>query len=858
VTAGAPRSGRLPAGVAIGLIALLVVGWVRGLSNPHDLIGTVGWSFTVLATFYGLGMALQRCTRISLLFGEAVLIGAGLWVAIIGVLLPFGVASRLPQLALAALGSLCAGYEIVTSIKSPAASPSSTGADERVGWDRTALVLLVLLGGYLLLNLAGSISTRGNPFDDSVAYGGFVRRLLNCGDLTEPFSFRRLSAYGGQTALLALGALRGDYESFDLVDRGLFQPVAALVLLDLARRRRLHVAAAALLVTFVVAQMENRFNSAAHWTGIAFFLGIYHFASREDLSPRASLWLVAALAGVACTLRQNYILPAGMFVLASLIFHLRAQRRAAGDGSWAQVWREERRIVLLAVAIAGVVVLPYMIAAWQSNRTFLYPVLLGTGNPVAPLRPIGATIFDELSFFVAVFLNSEPVRPWWMLAPLLFMARDPRARKPFTALLWSSAIGFVYLTHSFTLSDAYNIWRYAAGYMTPLLAVFMAELLVELPLVEPRGERMRLKVSPLVSAMVLFTLLLQAVESRTVVSTRVKEDFIEAKAAFVNGSVRTGAREELYRQMQAAIPAGGTVAALVDESFHLDFGRNRIVNLDLPGFAAPAPGLPSFLAVEDWRTYLHSQGIRYVVYIDGDYSTYLFRRPIWSGATFSDHGIWRYMATHMVDIIDAFRGLTASSRVLFQRDGFVAIDLGPVTAVDPEALRARYRVPELLREQTWLQRQLAAELHPGLWNLMTRYDVVFDDVLPIDFTPPENSVWSAFGLAKAVAIPPRRWLSDRTHIRVHGERRQRLQLELYIDNRKLGTRPTVAVSIDGQQLFASAPIADGKVSIDATTACRGWCDVYVSVSSVGVTWQAASTVRGIRLDSLTWTELSGR
>jgi hypothetical protein len=301
VTSSARSEARLPAGIAIGLIALLVVGWVRGLSNPNDLIGTVGWSFSVLATFYGLGTALQTWTRVPFMFGETLLIGAGLWVALVGVLLPFGAASRTPQLVLAAIGSLCAAYKIATSIKGPSPAKPEAGAP----LDRAALALLVLLGAYLLLNLAGSISTRGNPFDDSVAYGGFVRRLLDRGDLTEPFSFRRLSAYGGQTVLLALGALRGDYESFDLVDRGIFQPVAALVLLDLARRRRLHVAAAGLLVMFLVAQMENRFNSAAHWTGIAFFLGIYNVASREDLAPRTSLIAVAALSGVACTLRQS-------------------------------------------------------------------------------------------------------------------------------------------------------------------------------------------------------------------------------------------------------------------------------------------------------------------------------------------------------------------------------------------------------------------------------------------------------------------------------------------------------------------------------------------------------------------------
>lgn len=862
---------RLPRWATAAIIAVILVGWIVGPRSPHTLAGTVGWAAVTYSVMFGLGMMVRRRAGVHLYLGETILVGAGVWIFGVGVLLALGAASRVPLLALAGAGSLWAMAELILGLVSPPAAVAEDGqGDGEAGLRRIGVVLLVLSAVYFAFNLTGSLSTRGNPADDWVAYAGFVRRLLDSGDLIEPFSFRRLSAYGGQTALLALSALRGDYESFDLTDRGLFQPVVALLLLELARRRRLHMAAVALAVGFVMSQMENRFNSAAHWTGIAVFLGAYSFATREDFSPRQQLVGLFAMCGVACTMRQNFIMAAALFAILVLAFHLHASARQRGGWrQWREVVAAERLTVLWAIAATFAVLLPYMAAAWRSNQTFLYPVLLGTGNPAAPLRPLGATLYDEAVFFLGVFLNSEPVRAWWLVVPFMLMARDLRPNKPFTALLWASLLAFLYLTHSFMLSDAYNIWRYAAGYMTPLLGVFFAELLTRLPFLQRAGEgeasgarrgtiAPRLMVPPLAVAVALFVLLLQIVETRTYVIDRIKENARQTVAAKAIGTVRTSLRERSYRAMQAAIPAGaaagGKVVMLVDEAMFFDYARNTFVNLDMAGFAAPPPGLPSFLPTEVWRDYFHSQGIRYVVYVDGDYSLYLFRRQIWAEATYSDHGIWRFMATHMVNTIDALRALKAAptSKVLYDDQGFVAVDLGPVVPVDGEALRAHYAVPELQREYAWLKKQLSEELDGRIWELMSHEDLVFDDVDPIDWQPVRPGFLQALGLPKPKGTPPRRWLADRSHLRLHGRGKHRLQADLVFDLVVLGTRPTVSLLVDGQEVFLSRPVDSGRLSFDVPVTCHGWCDAYLNVSTIGVAWQTASQTKGIRLDAIRW------
>ena len=75
--------------------------------------------------------------------------------------------------------------------------------------DPLAALVWIGIASLVLVNLLGAVaSQRANPYDDDICYTPFVRRLLDAGDLIEPFSFRRLSAFGGQTVLSALAGVR--------------------------------------------------------------------------------------------------------------------------------------------------------------------------------------------------------------------------------------------------------------------------------------------------------------------------------------------------------------------------------------------------------------------------------------------------------------------------------------------------------------------------------------------------------------------------------------------------------------------------------------------------------------------------
>jgi hypothetical protein len=835
------------AGVAI---AVMLGAAALGLTFPTKMIGVAAWSGVVFAVLYGYGAAVARWAALDLATAERLVVGTVVWVAAGGILLALGVASRGPLLVLAAGGLILCALAFVAKARAPL-------APAEVDDSRSARYALgIALSLLLFANMLGMAGTRANPFDDQVSYTAFVKRLLDCGNLIEPFSFRRLSAYGGQTMLHALAALRGDVASIDLMDRGIFQWIAVLLTLDIAKRRRIHLAVTVVLIAFLLCLWDLALNSAGLWTGYTCFLAAYSFASRDDLAPKTSVLLTFAVSAAACTLRQNYLLPAGLFAALILFFHVRT---AAKQYMWREAIKLERRTILLSIAITLIVLVPYMLDGWRSSHTFLYPVIPGVANPVTPLRPTAGTVIDELVFFANVIFASEPIRVWWLLFPLMLIARDKRDRRPWPAFMIASAAGFVFLIHSFMLSDQYNLWRYAFGYLTPLAIVFAIEAAGQKPFTSTTTEA-PLRMSMVSGFLVWLAIIIQLIIAKDWPAKRFQNSVQNIRALRTLETAKYDERHETLREMQLSVPAGESLALMIDDPYLLDFARNRIFCLDLPGFAAPAPGLPSFTTPEHWRAYFRSQGIRYIAFAETGYGTWLYRRSGWLWRMYSDDELYRFIGAHMVDAIDTLEELAKTSRVLFHADGIYAIDLGEAKPVEPS------RGPgEMQRMYRYIRDVSENELHSKAWQLASRGDVVFkpDGAGPSDIVPlphledePDRSfslLGLIFGTPQPGSEPAYRWLIDRTLVRVHGEGQHHLHMKVWVKQQRLYSRPIVAVSLDGKRLTKAYPDADGNVVFDVPATCNGWCDLYLTLSTMSEWWLSADSIRAAKLLEFEWT-----
>jgi hypothetical protein len=840
-----------------GVLAVLVVaGAVAGLAYPRHLIGAASWSVVVVAALFGLGAIARRGLGVELRAGEQIVLGTCAWLAGSGALLALGVASRVPLLVLAAAGTAAAFVDL--RARAAAAPPGDAEPGDRI----PHLVFLILLSGFLALNLLGTIGTRGNPADDQAAYTAFVKRVLDSGDLIEPFSFRRLSAYGGQTMLHALAALRGDVAAIDLLDRGIFQWIAVIVMLDLAHRRRLHLGMIVVLAVVLLSLWDFNLNSGPMWTGFTCFLGAYGFATRDDIPVRARLVLALAALGAACTLRQNNLVPAGLFGLMLVLSHLRETARSR---SWRAAWAAERRTVLLAVAAAAAVVVPYAVAAQLSSGTALYPLFAGTGNPAAPLRPAGGDLLDEVGFFISVVFAPEPIRVWWLLLPLMVIARDARPLRPWRAFLLSSGVGFAFLVHAFMLSDAWNMWRYAFGFLTPLAMAFAVEAAARLPFLERGGadpaprpesraepERRGFALPLAATFLAWLALVVNLVETRQATARRFASSLQGVRAGWVFGTAKRDPRVRSYGELQRAVPEGAPLAVLLDDPWVLDYARNRIVNLDLPGFTAPAPGLPSFTTPAHWRAYFASQGLRYLAFVKPDASSFLYRRAAWIPRMYQEGELFQFMAAHMVDTLDALVALAGSSTVLFDRDGMYAIDLGPAAGPEPDR-----GPPEAARMDAFLRRISEQELGNNAWQLADRSNLVFkrDGLGPGPLTlpsPDDPEPRGTRGMFTGILAPPHRWLADRTRLRVRGTGREALRLSLWVQTARARTTPLVTVSLDGRTIAEAAPDGAGRISFDVPAPCTGWCDLYLVFSSSFDWWSTAEENRVAMLLELDW------
>ncbi len=645
-----------------------------GAAAPQSvLVGGLAWLAFLLAVLAGWGFLVERCLRTRVDLGLRLAWGVAGLLGVAGVGLALGVLSRGPIVALLGVGA--AGFvwhrlseaTPVLARVGPLARAAARDPQTAIAWG-----LLIALAA---INILGAVArTHGNPYDDDVAYLPLIRRLLDVGDLDEPFSFRRLSAMGGQTVLGALAAVRGTQANLYLIDHGVCQLVSLALLVGMVRsftRRDLFVVALALLVVLLLPDAST--NTASYWSGFALFLALYRTAvALPALGARGPIAL--GLVAAACaTLRQNF-LPVAVLVPA-LVLAFQLERPLAAS------WRQHRRTWGLVVLAATVALVPYLVASWRSNETFLYPLWSGTGNPSVPTRAALWTLWDELGFFLRVTLDPNPIRVMLPLAPILLLCRDRRAGRPLLAFTIAAIVGYVLLVHSFSLSDERNLWRYAFGFTAPLALVLMLE-------VAGRGWRgddhddhddaTPVHASPLARLLVIACLLGQFIYSSrtTLANYRARADDVRAAATSTGRAARDAHGPAAYQDLQRAVPAGAALVVMVDDAAELDYARNRILNLDTPGFASYRPGLPMFAGAEAKATYFRAHGLRYLAFVRGDHSRYFYRRDYWLERIFWDAELWRVVAGYQLDMIDSLAELAERYPRLHDRDGLVVVDLG--------------------------------------------------------------------------------------------------------------------------------------------------------------------------------------
>lgn len=827
---------------ATTVLAVLALGAI-GLALPDSiLLGGAAWLAFVFFALAGWGAIVGRLASAGDAdagFGAA--LGAAGYLAVAGIGIAAGVLARPVILALIGVGAAGFAWRELTAPVALWHRVRDGLAFARRSPPLAAFAALVI--ALACARLIGAVAARdASPWDDDVVYTPLVKRLLDAGDLIEPFSFRRLGAYGGQTALQALGAARGTLASIHLVDKGLGLGLLLLGMLGLARERRTQPVWLALIALVVLTMPETAVNTASYWTGAAMFLALYRSVVREQPA------LIGLVGAATATLRQNFLVPVAVLIASALIARLIGLRRTMPVRD---AWRQDRRRWAVIAGVALVVIAPWCVAAQLSSHTFLFPIIGGTWNRDLVLRPEVVGWPDELAFLVSCCLNVSPIAVIPILALALAFVTDHRRGRPLIALAIASVVGFLALAHGFLGSEPIHIWRYAFGFALALALALALELGADDAAVE---------LAPLGRWVVLAALVLQLSLARTAIGRQASALGADLRraAAERHGDPIARAEQRRYTAMQAAIPAGERVVVMLDDPALLDYGRNPIANLDIPGYASPGTQLPAFRGAEPLRAYLVGEGYRYAAFVRAERSRTCFRRAFWIHRMFTDGELFQVMSAYSIDAIDGLAELATTTAVLHDADGLVVLDLA--APVRPASQRAAPG-DEPTRRTAWA-RELADREHlHDAWSLTTRADLRFEDgVSPLRFVDGsvDDPQWYEIShgyteAARGTAVRP---LARRAHLRVRGATDMRLALRAAIALNAVYSHPRLELALDGDVIGSAIADAAGRYAFDVIVPrdrlAGGWHDLYLVFSSIADPEKEVRELRIARLESVEW------
>lgn len=662
-----PAVRRLLPSAMVAASAALALVYIMPKTPRQPFTEAAVWASVVLVSFAGWGWLVKRLVAkdervdLGLLIGW----GASAMACVGGLLMVPSLMNRDAMMILVDLGILAAFAGLWFEAKH---------VRHRLrfwGWLLThepKVSLLVALVAFVVVlhSAIGIAEWHNNPYDDDIAYLAFVRRLYETGSLIEPFSFRRLAAMGGQTFFVAIAGVRTGFKQAHTFDRAICVVIVALLVAGFRLRGRRSVLFASLTVLAFVLMPIAAINTAAYYSGVAFFLTLFRtlvWLGERERAPWKSAVPLAMAGAITCTLRQNFLpIPAAMLATSYLCRFVALRSRP---------WKARLAEPLFAAGFSVLALLPWMIVAWQSSRTFLYPIVPGTFNRALELKSTGMTFVRELYMQVWVAVEGFPFRTLGLFLLAAMFVAERSSRKPLWSTIAGAGVGFVMLVHGLSQSDAGNIGRYAYG--------FVVATVLAVALTAGAARWRETTRSQIAAATAFVALLLTVVEPRA----KLYEGFYQR--GFANMELlraqapRSNATEppevRIYADMQATVPPGERIAVLLDEPYLLSFSRNPIYNLDMPGYASLPPGLPFFTDTETVEKYFRGLGVRYLAFVKSDFSRYHYRREYWLSMVSNEQEIWRAFTPYLLFFMETCADMAKRHRPLFDYRGIVMLDL---------------------------------------------------------------------------------------------------------------------------------------------------------------------------------------
>lgn len=636
-----------------------------------SFVGTAVWGLIVLAAFVGWGGAIERR-----LFGtsdlDAGLRGAwgmALGLFIMAVLALFSLASKPSIFFFVAAGVVFACVEAWR--RRPT---SRTVGLPSWGGPVFLTVGAVCLAAVIVQYLSSIGDIRFNVNDDYIAYFPFAKAIVQRGTLFDPFSTRLVMSFGGQSFLHAIVLAGAPSFRLHLLDEGLCMLLAALLIIG-TRKKDEPVWPAALALLVLITLPHVKINTHAEFSGVVLFYALYRTLvwSEESAIPRraATPAILALVAVAACTLRSNYLgvaIPMLGLSYAKFIWTAAAEER-----------RARLRETMLAAAFGLLFLTPWMVLAFRSSGTPLFPVIRGHFNDAFPMLQRPSNFQQELSDLRETLGQNAflPALPLFVLAGLLLT--DGKQRAPLRSLLIATATGWLLLIAALA-SDVPSFLRYVYGFVVAVALAVLSRC--SAPVADGSAKRLAAlaRVTAVIAALTQLFLKTEHAWQEHVWMT----DRIEAAAKGLRIPEQTPVGRQ-YAAMQQHVPARQRLLVMVDFPHMLDFSRNEIFNVDTAAAVSPPPGMPYFQGAERVAQYLRGSGIRYVAFTKPTRAVALYRRDVWEKELRGSQPLWHAQAPIFLDMFDNFERLAAGYRIMYDDGTLVLFDLNSKAASPPRA-----------------------------------------------------------------------------------------------------------------------------------------------------------------------------
>lgn len=543
--------------------------------------------------------------------GVAACVGLGVLLALGGL----GTALHIPIV-------ITAGIFIITGLA--LAGIALLGLPRRaVPWLVVGLFAITAVGFGLMALLQSHVALRAqiNSCDELRAYMPMVHRLLDTNAIVEPWSYRRLQNLGGFTYLQAIPVdLLGD------VGIGVAEVLIAGVFLGgLFIATGFHETwtriACLLFILSIPILWIPRINVAPVLLTVPLLVASFAVSIELRVALRAGdkraalRWAIAAgllVAAIAAVREPVMPVAAAVIALGALTVS-------------ASALKERIRVLAIAAGAALAGILPWLIGAWESVGTPLYPLLPGNANTAVPSErnPAITSLADYTTNALDFFRAGSFF--WIALGALVFALVARRFLPDFTLAVIVALVSIVcMLGYSVTLSIASDrdFGRYIAPLGESIAVFFFYETLRALDPVTADARQRR----AWSGALAVGVTLLGLVAAFTPIAVRTDDATTPlwpggwsvfrtnppANIALrANSPTPAGLRTQLQHALAQVDPDRTIVA--VDRPYLIDYTKYDLPNMDLPGWATPTGTFPYFRGPAAMAAFLRSQGFDQLV-----------------------------------------------------------------------------------------------------------------------------------------------------------------------------------------------------------------------------------------------------